>query len=342
MLSSFRKCPCALFLFSWLACTSGEADAERFLSPAEERLFVDHARRTTLENGLVLDRESNRSMVSSAATGFMAYTRALMVENGLLDRGESLALLRLGFRTTVDNNPSHHRGWLYHFTDEEGRPWPGSEVSTIDTALFYLGFQRAAETLGDADFAREVADEIARIDTELVLDKNTFRHGFHSKAGRIEPIEHVWGEYSEGVLLYRLFERPFAPARIAYDLPLFVYFYPLCFYEDREYVEHLERAAEHQLDTYGYLGVTATDGPEGYQVNDPDVVAPLALFAVSGLVPEARHALERLPVPRTVPAYARRSGWRARDRLAIDYGSAYIMLNRYPPKGSRFKVRARR
>lgn len=280
-----------------------------------------------LDNGLVLDRRSDRNTVSCAATGFTAYSLALMAERGS-DRDEVLELLRRGFRNTLAKNPKRNRGWLYHFTDAEGNAKPWSEVSTIDTAIFYLGFLRAAETLKDDGFLGEIRSSLDKIDRQFVLRDGYFLHGFLWRGTEPRFLESVWHDTSEGVMLYKLFDLPFEPRVVRHDYPLFVYYYPLCFFDLPEYTRLLREAVVYQMNHYGYTGITASDGPYGYQADDPKLISPLTLFALSSVFPEARATLAKYAVDEMVPAYHVGSGWEAPDRVTIDYGSVYILMAR--------------
>ena len=284
-----------------------------------------------LPNGLVLDRRSDRNTVSCAATGFTAYSLALMAGRGSADPTWVGDVLRRGFRTTLELTPPRNGGWLYHFTDAAGHAKPWSEVSTVDSAIFYLGFLRAAEALKDGEFVAEVRGRIAAVDVGFMLRDGVFLHGLRWSGDRAVFLTHRWDDSSEGMMLYRLFDLPFVPRIERRDYPLFVYYYPLCFFDDPAYSARLREAVKHQFERYGYTGLTATDGPNGYQVDDPHIISPLSLFALSGLFPEARATLARYGVDHMVPAYHVGSGWMAPDRVTIDYASAYILLVKPTP-----------
>jgi hypothetical protein len=280
-----------------------------------------------LDNGLALDRRSDRNTVSSAASGFTAYALGLMAERQS-DRDEVLETLRRGFRTTLSQNPAKNRGWLYHFTDATGRGKAWSEISTIDTAIFYLGFLRAAETLKDEQFVQEIRTSLANIDRQLVLRDGYFLHGFRWHNDERTFLPYAWDDTSEGIMLYKLFDMPFKPRVVRHDYPLFTYYYPLCFFDLPEYQKLLREAVAYQVNRYGYTGITAGDAPYGYQADDPTMISPLTLFALSSLFPEARATLAKYAVDDMVPAYHVASGWTAPDRVTIDYASAYVLMAR--------------
>lgn len=281
-----------------------------------------------LENGLVLDRRSDRNTVSCAATGFTAYSLALMAERGSADRATVADFARRGFRATLAATPERNHGWLYHFTDAMGVPKPWSEVSTVDSAIFYLGFLKAAETLRDDALLAEVRAAVDRVDRGLMLRDGYFMHGLRWVGDEPRFISYMWDDTSEGIMIYRLFGMPFQPRIVRHDYPLFVYYYPLCFFDEPTYAAHLRDAVNFQMRHYGYTGVTAGDGPHGYQADDPQLISPLALFALSGVFDEARATLAQYGVDHMVPAYHVGSRWQAPDRVTIDYASAYILLVR--------------
>ncbi|QDT39907.1 hypothetical protein [Stratiformator vulcanicus] len=286
--------------------------------------------RMTHANGLVQDRLTDRETVSCAATGFVAYGSAMLVEQGAADRDEVLDRLRRGFRTTVHANPARNRGWLAHFTDSAGRPKPYSEISTIDTAIFYSGYLRAAEILGDREFVTEVQTYLGQIDVDWMMRDGYFVHGFFwpEQADHPRWINHNWNDSSEGAILYHLFNRPFEPQVVRYDFPLFVYCYPLCFFDDARYEGYLTKAIDYQTRTFGYCGVTATDGPDGYVVDSTDVVSPLLLGSLAGKYPAAQKTLSDLRLDPKAPAVHLSTGWSSKDPIAIDIASALILRHR--------------
>ncbi|MFH5804512.1 hypothetical protein [Alienimonas sp. DA493] len=312
-----------------------------------------------LPNGLVLDRNSDRHTVSSAATGLVGYALAVLAERGVADREEVAAHLRRGFETTRAANPAANRGWLAHFTDPDGAPKEHSEVSTIDTALFYAGLLKAAETLRLADLERDVRAAVAEVDVAFLSREGVFLHGLEwtGEPGAAPPriIPYTWNDTSEGAILYRLFGLPFHPATHRTDLPLFTYFYPLVLwpewdepvgsgrpggvawnpsgspstepyrYEGPDYRRLLAAAISWQHRTLGHAGVTAADGPGGYTAFRPTLVSPLMLSSLAPRFVEAADTLRTYDLDATLPAYDLDAGWDAPDRLGIDYASYFLL-----------------
>jgi hypothetical protein len=129
-----------------------------------ERALIDYFLTHQTPRHLVLDRSSDRSTVSVAATGFGYFAWAVAVEDGLLDRAAAIRWMNESIDFVVGTNPAKNRGWLYHWTDPEGRPKLNGEVSSIDTVLFWGGAQRAADKLNDPGLIRKVTGGIDAID----------------------------------------------------------------------------------------------------------------------------------------------------------------------------------
>jgi hypothetical protein len=303
------------------------------LTGSDERPLIDYFFETRTHTGLVLDRDTRPGVVSVAATGFGMAAWAIAAEDKIIPKEQALEFINRAFDHTNQTNPKENRGWLYHFTCPDGKPIPYSEVSTVDTAIFYLGAMNAAKRLKDQALLDKINKAKAAIDVNLAMGNGHFHHGFRWFNGQLAVIGHegkmvMWDENSEGILLYRLFGVPYRPKRVRYDLPLFTYFYPLCFYDDPTLTEELRKAMEWQRQTYGYAGVTACDGPNGYQCSDTNMVSPVGLWGVEKLVPTAKDQLDKFGVPKTVCGLHTQSGWTTKSRLAIDYGSALLLRRR--------------
>ena len=272
--------------------------------------------------GLMLDRQSIKTVCSIAAIGCDMDVQAIRAENGLITPATALARINATLDLVISKNRADNRGWLFHFIDPNGAAVSGSEVSSIDTAIFYSGALQAAHRLADKDLIQRVSRLISKIDVTWMIKNSPSHkrlcHGFYHRGGDIVFIPCEWDEYNEGVIAYHLFHLPFTPTAIRYDLPLFVYYYPLCFIHDDPAIDgHLRKAIEWQKKHYGYVGVTATDTEYGYGV-DPAYISPLALYCVG------------LPcdLPYTIHSYRIRDGWRSADRIGLDEGMAVLIKNK--------------
>ena len=326
------------------------------LSDAE---YLDVLLDLRLPNGLVLDRDSDRGTVSAAATGLVQYALAVLAGRGVADARDVADRLREAFDLTLAANPPQNRGWLSHFTAADGSPKRFSEVSTIDTALFYGGVLRAAQTLGLDDLEARVRNAVAAVDLDWVMRDGTFLHGFvwdapPAAGGDPRFLPYTWDDTSEGVILYRLFGVPFVPSTHRTDLPLFTYFYPLVLWPEwdaagsgrpgglawnggdpdgaaryrfrgPDYRKLLAAALKWQHSTLGHAGVTAADGPGGYTAFRPTLVSPLMLSSLAPAYREAADTLTDLNLDARHAAYDLAAGWDAPDRLAIDYASYYLL-----------------
>lgn len=300
------------------------------MSPDIAGYFEKHVAKDTY---LVFDRSSNHEIVSVAATGFGMYCWALEATKGKLDKNTALFRINKAFDATIKANPIKNRGWLYHFTDSHGYPTrttTSAEVSTIDSAIFYFGARKAALLLDSPELQSKVEKAIAAVDINWLLTKKNnityFCHGLHWREEIPEFIPYVWEDFSEGFILYRLFNVPYAPQRIMFNLPLFVYYYPLCFIQDEEeLVMLLKLAIQWQKKTYGYWGKTACDGPNGYNVNEKDIISPIAILTLSKITNNSQELY--LPVPADTQSYNIVTNWCSSDQLGIDMGSCYILLN---------------
>jgi hypothetical protein len=308
--------------------------------PGDERLYLERIERLHTENGLFVDRQSDRSTVSVAATGLGILALAEATTRGERDRQGTIELAWKAFRTTLAGNLPQNRGWLSHFTDPDGKPKSYSEISTIDTAIFYAGLLEASRRLEEPALELAIRVSMAKIDRSLVMREGVFLHGFYWDYPHDDPsllpidaaprlIPYRWDDSSEGVILYRLFELPFPLKITRDDYPLFVYAYPLCFFDDPMYEQLLGVAIERQICDYGYWGVTSTDGPSGYVTYDRNIISPVLIGAVAAKFPHYLESLKDFQIPVGVGALDLSTGWVTHDDLTIDLASAYALFSRW-------------
>ena len=84
---------------------------------------------------------------------------------------------------------------------------------------------------------------------------------------------------------------------------------------------------------------TATDGPDGYSVGSPSVIAPVLLDALAddpGLpyIAETLATLDARGIARTTMAYDMATGWQSDDVISIDVGSAALTRDAIARHGS--------
>lgn len=298
-----------------------------FLSVSpEEKVLIDYFLQNRTENGLVLDRESDKTTVSIAATGFGLEAWAIASQKNIISKEQAITWINQTLHTVKTTNPAKNRGWLYHFMDIHGSPKFDGEVSSIDTAIFYSSARQASYRLNHPPLIQKVEDIIKSIDVNWMLKGDYFSHGLHWENEKAKFIPYQWNEYSEGVILYRLFNKEYHPTAIKYDLPLFVYYYPLCFYKEKEIVNHLRKAIKYQIHRYGIFGFTACDGPKGYGVNEENIVSPLSIWAVEKYSRKSKRLLKKLSVPKCTPSMDIKTRWICKDKIGIDFGSCLILI----------------
>lgn len=272
-------------------------------------------------SGLVQDRASNPYIFSMASTGFGMNASSIQYRLGFISRQQAICQINQTLDTINRITPSRNRGWLYHFVNEDGKPAYDAEVSTIDTALFYLNAKQAARRINDASLIARVEHMIVSIDLCWMIENSPSQvrvcHGLHWHENDPKFITCEWDEYNEGILVYYLFGMDFIPTNVRYDLPLFVYYYPLCFCPHLE--TYLHQAIAYQYQTYGYVGITATDTESGYQTYPVGYVSPIALYSIGF----------DTCLPYTIHSYNRDTGWVCKDRIGIDEGVAMVLSTDY-------------
>jgi len=282
-----------------------------------ERYFLE----CKTENKMFLDRRSNSNIISIAATGFGIDCLAIMASESKIPRENVIQDLNEMLDYVQKITPKETRGWLYHWLNKDGTPAFNKEVSTIDTAIFYAGARQAARRLGDRATIDRVEALISNIDVKWLMGQNGYiRHGFYLDNGIISFIPYEWENYSEGLIIYKTFKLPYKPKEIVYNLPLFCYYYPMCFYNDDFLMENLKKAIEYQQKSLGYWGVTSTDTENGYTFFDSEVVSPQAIYTIKKILGESHLT------PSGVQAYNKRTGWESKDSIGIDEGASYILL----------------
>jgi hypothetical protein len=136
-----------------LGCPAPAAGPRSFKS---RDAFLDYIERQTFNyfrdeanptNGLVRDRSSAGSSCSIAAVGFGLSAINIAIERGWIERTNGGARVFRTLRTlwSLPQGPSPtgcagYHGWFYHFLDmDTGLRAPGSELSSMDTALLMMG-----------------------------------------------------------------------------------------------------------------------------------------------------------------------------------------------------------
>ncbi|EKE04509.1 MAG: hypothetical protein ACD_20C00056G0008 [uncultured bacterium] len=278
------------------------------------KYFIDNRS----QGGLILDRAPNsdnyswKKMSSIAATGYGLSALILGTEKSLISKKQAEEYTLQTLKFVDENTPEIQGGWLAHFMDGEtgesikfkdkdGNVTESSEISSIDTALFYFNAFASAEYFG-GEVKKQVEKMYNKIDFKMMLtqdnqkpDQLAFNLGFHVKDGKKEFIPYKWDEYSEGILvpLFALGSKEvpetvwtkgwdrakkweYKGTKTFHHLPLFTYFYPhgLLDFKDKvdkngdNFWEESKNAVKMQMDYCkdsgypdGLFGITACDCP---------------------------------------------------------------------------------
>jgi hypothetical protein len=133
---------------------------------------------------------------SIPATGMHALASALAVTEGILGRG--LVVSEIGTTIGSLRQMPHASGFLPHFSRRgaDGRPGilPGTEFSTVDTAIALHALLLATRILDLEEQNQQVAGLIARLDFDAVTDADGWIcHGFHDDGKT--PLKARWGDW---------------------------------------------------------------------------------------------------------------------------------------------------
>ena len=183
---------------------------ELFLDDLEKRACLYFWEQASQNTGQVLDRARNdlagardpRKMASIAATGFGLTALCIADHRGHLPHEQIVERVK----ATLDWHLNHfhqEHGFYYHFTDiETGVPFPGSEVSSIDTALLLCGVLTARAYFKDAKI-RSLASQIyERVDWPWMLNGgSTFSMGWFPQKGFLAA---RWEHFCELMMIYLL------------------------------------------------------------------------------------------------------------------------------------------
>jgi len=184
---------------------------DSFLDDMERGGCLYFAEQTSPQTGQVLDRakwanttgqRDSRKMASIAATGFGLTALCVADKRRYQPAAQILAQVRRTLRFHLDKLPNQH-GFFSHFNDvETGVAFPGSEISSIDTALLLCGVLTArAHFHRDAEIVHLATAIYERVDWPWMLDaSNSFSMGWNERGF----LKAHWNRYCELMMLYLL------------------------------------------------------------------------------------------------------------------------------------------
>jgi hypothetical protein len=160
-------------------------------------------------NGLIPDHLDSKGRVVSpasiAATGMALSAFPVAVSNGFVTRPEAAGRALTTLRFFARDAEQHH-GFFFHFLNPETgqRVWK-CEVSSVDSALLFLGALFCAQFFDNNSAAERELRELASEIWERA-DWNWFCDGLDGVSIAYKPERgfscHIWRGYNEGLLVY--------------------------------------------------------------------------------------------------------------------------------------------
>ena len=183
-------------------------DDEAFLDDMQRRACLYFVEQASAATGQVLDRAradirngklDPRHMASVSATGFGLTALCIADSRRYFPRQQILDQVRRTLRWHADVFPNDH-GFYSHFTDcDTGKPYRGSEISSIDSAIFFCGALTARAHFADDAEIVELATKIYnRVDWPYMLNgEQTFDMGLRNG----EFLKARWNHYCELMMI---------------------------------------------------------------------------------------------------------------------------------------------
>ncbi len=181
-------------------------------APLERRVFTASyakvSRCYSPATGLVRDRAQTEdgAFDSLPATGMFLLATAAAAEKGMVDPNFARGALRRSLETTLPLRGPH--GLLPHFarrTDGRYHIHPGTEYSTVDTAIYYHGALLAARVLRDEEMEARVLGAIRAVDFAPLRNPDGYViHGV--KADGTTYLPYLWRDWGGETALVLLLQ----------------------------------------------------------------------------------------------------------------------------------------
>ncbi len=323
------------------------------------------------------------SVASIAAVGFALTAYPIGVENGWITKNEAYDRTLKTLKFFKDDMENVH-GFYYHFVDmKTGKRLWNCELSSIDTALFLAGALFSSEYFKGTE-VEEIANEIyRRVDFSWMLNSgNALSMGWKPRSGFLKE---RWSHYDENMILYFLAissptmnvdpsvwkgikrkVRTYKDYTLIASPPLFTHQYSHCWIDFRnkndgfaDYFENsrlatlanrefcIEQSNSYKTYSSKIWGLTASDGPSGYQAYGArpgkalhdGTVAPTAAISSIVFTPDLSIEFAQELYQNYKKLLWGRYGfsdsfnleinWRSDYVLAIDLGPMLIMIQNY-------------
>ncbi|HSI65018.1 MAG TPA: hypothetical protein VLE43_17970 [Candidatus Saccharimonadia bacterium] len=176
----------------------------------------------SMKSGLVADRAHVETGAFDCvpATGMFCLASAAAAHHGITSREFALTALRRAHEIISKLNAP--RGVLPHFIkqiDGRYRIHPGTEYSTVDTAIYYHSMLLAAQMLEDAGTFQAVLRDMRRLDFAQLRDAEGYV--FHGLKEDGTPLPAAWRDWGGETALVLLMQRAVsgaeAPALMHHD-----------------------------------------------------------------------------------------------------------------------------
>src|SRR5579871_1794162 len=186
------------------------------MDDASRRAFRYFIERSNPVTGFTKDRSRNfteqdsddHTVASIAAIGYALAAYGIGERRGWISRDEAITRTERTIHSMLTLAPKHE-GWYYHWLDWRTgeRQWK-SEVSTIDSAIFFSGLIVAEEALKDPQITEQTNQILGAINWSYFLTDDgakpnslTFCMGWHPEDGFIPA---RWSGYFEHMMLLAL------------------------------------------------------------------------------------------------------------------------------------------
>jgi len=328
--------------------------------------------------------EEDRTTVASiASVGFALASLPVAVERRWKERGEARERALRTLRYFAEK-AKHEKGFFYHFVDiRDGKRVWKSEISSIDSALLLAGAIVVREYFRDVEITRLVNAIYKRMDFHWMLNGGkTLSMGWTPESGFLKD---RWFDYNEGILLtllalgsptHSISRESWQTIRrrvgiysgfiVIQSPPLFTHQYPHLFFDFRnksdDFADYFTNSKNATLANYaysqnnarkfktfkkGYWGITASDGPGGYQAygaepggaNSDGTVAPTGAITSIMFTPDLSMEFIRNLYNREkywlwgkygfTDAFNFDGKWKSPDVIGIDLGALLLGIENY-------------
>lgn len=308
--------------------------------------FQDHR---NIQTGLVLDRGFNKNfsvktnISSISATGYYLSLLPEFVRLGYLnyDDARKQAKITINFVKEIKD----YNGFLPHFIDVETGENLNSEISSLDSSIFFNGCIVVCQAFSFKD------NIVNRCDWKSLLNDGLLSYGW--KNGKKLECMHL--RNSEFAIVYFLAIGSEIENDVWYntkiiktfDFPLFVFYYGLGWHDlkgekDKEGVEleeTIKKAIKYnkKFNVNGWWGISAGDTPNGYKACCPsDTDGTIFPYSSLACLPWTKINLKKWQSTETWDLIYKDYGlssfngnWVSDDLIGIDLGSFAVNLANY-------------